>query len=318
MEKVASLTVWEEIRRLARKGPPRLGAVAYVSSDSLIKFGKGDTLIADASDSAIKSGETSYKVLRAAYGRGAEVFSLPGLHAKVMLFGHTAVIGSANISLSSVENMVEAALITDNPSTAAAVRSLIFQLARQAHPVNSAFLDRIRRIKVIRHGGLRGGRRSKKLKVSEPKKRTWIIGTHELSEGDFPQEKKLAESGMRKAKKLKMHGKSDVTWVRWTGTGRFRRLAKAGNEVIQIFRALGRKRPVVCRNSSILMRKEESQCTRFYIEEPPNIDDTAISLDKFRQLLRRIGHPTNVGPTSERPLADAHAEAVKALWDFAT
>jgi hypothetical protein len=312
--------VWGEIRRLARKGRPRLGAVAYVSSDNLIKFGKGDTLIADASNGAIKSGETSYKVLRAACRRGAEVFSLSGLHVKVMLFGHTAVIGSTNISLSSVQSMVEAALITDNPSTAAAaaVCSLIFQLARQAHPVNGAFLDRIRRIKVIRRGGLRGGRRNKKLKVSEPKKRTWIIGTHELSERAFPQEKKLAESGMRKAKKLKMHGKSEVTWVRWTGTGRFRRLAKAGNEVIQVYKALGRKRPVVCRNSSILMRQEESRCTRFYIEEPPNIDDMAIPLDKFRQLLGRIGHSTNVGPASERPLGDAHAEAVKALWDFAT
>lgn len=317
MEKVASLTVWDEIRRLARKGKPRVAAVAYVSSDTFVKYGKGDTLIADASDNAIKSRETSYGVLRAAYRRGAELFSLPGLHAKVMLFGRTAVVGSTNLSLSSAKDLVEAALITDNSSTVAAVRSLIFQLTRQARRMDSAFLDRIARIKVVRNRGRRAGRRSRKLRISDPEKRTWIIGTQERGEDQFPGEEKVAEAGMRKAERLKANRKSDISDIRWLGSGSFRHLARAGHEVIQIFRPLDRKTPRVYRNSTILMRQEESRCTRFYVEEPPDIEATAISLAKFRQLLKRIGHVTNVGPSSERPLSNAQAEAVTALWDLA-
>lgn len=103
MLRVVSGGLWTELHRLATKNRPRLAAVAYVTSDEKVKFGKGDTLVCDATDTAIKLGQTSAIVLRQAHDRGAQLFSSPGLHAKVFLLGRVAVIGSAN--LSSIEQI---------------------------------------------------------------------------------------------------------------------------------------------------------------------------------------------------------------------
>lgn len=125
MLRVMSEGLWAEPRRLAKKNSPRLAAVAYVTSDEQVEFGKGDTLICDATDAAIKSGQTSSAVLRRAPDRGARLFSSPGLHAKVFLLGCVAVVGSANLSLTSVTGLDDAALVTDDVRATSGARFLI-------------------------------------------------------------------------------------------------------------------------------------------------------------------------------------------------
>ena len=106
----------------------RQAAVAFVCSDSAIQLRQGDTLIVDASIDKIKGGLTAAKVLDRASKRGAEIFSFTNLHAKVYVFGGTAVIGSSNTSKSSTDTLLEAAVITDEPSLTSAARRLIGKL----------------------------------------------------------------------------------------------------------------------------------------------------------------------------------------------
>jgi phosphatidylserine/phosphatidylglycerophosphate/cardiolipin synthase-like enzyme len=143
MHEVACLQLWQKLEGLAKKARCRRAAVAYVTNDLKVKFGKGDLLVVDASDNAIRSGQTSASVLRSAHGRHATIFNLPGLHAKLLLFDRIAVIGSANLSNYSVTHLIEAGLITDDLPTVFAVNSLIEQLADQAQKVDKPFLDRI-------------------------------------------------------------------------------------------------------------------------------------------------------------------------------
>ena len=63
-----------------------MAAVAFFSNSNLVGFRKGDVLIVDASDDCIKSNATTAKALAAVMRRGASVFSLPNLHAKVFVF----------------------------------------------------------------------------------------------------------------------------------------------------------------------------------------------------------------------------------------
>ena len=148
MQRLVTLDLWPQLGRLAEKAKNRMAAVAYVTRSVEVQFGAGDILIVDASDEAIKIGVTATAILRAAYRRGAQVFSCPGLHAKVFLLDNIAVIGSANISATSVNHKIEAALITDDRATANKLRLLIEQLTRESDKIDDKFLTRIGKIKV--------------------------------------------------------------------------------------------------------------------------------------------------------------------------
>lgn len=148
-----------------------MAAVAFFSDDALIKFRKGDTLIVDASDGRIKSGETSAKALVAAVRRKAQVFSLPNLNAKVFVFDRTVAIGSANVSRSSSSSLIEAGLLTDDTATVSQATALVESLRGMATPADSAFLRHIAKLKV-RNRGRGAGRKLKKRAVGRIGRRT--------------------------------------------------------------------------------------------------------------------------------------------------
>ena len=93
-----------------------------------------------------------------------------------------------------------------------------------------------------------------------------------------------------------------------TSTSQFKSEAGVGDNIIIIFECK------VYKHSLILHRQEESRCTRFYVEEPSDHEDTALGWDEFRELAQRIGVPARIGPSSVRPLKDAHSEALFSLW----
>lgn len=316
MHKLLSLDLWPTLRRIAKKARRRSAAVGYVTDGSQIAFGRGDLLITDASNKSIAQGLTSASALAAAWKRGAAIFSIPGLHAKVLLLDHTAVIGSANLSASSAANLVEAALITDDVTTAAAVASLVEQMRLQAQLVDRPFLDRIARIRVSKRPS--GPRRSNKLQFQPAAGRTWLVGVTELDESRYPDEEKTAEEGMKRARRLKHHQSSDVSWLRFTGSGRFRREGQLGDSVIQIWSTRRGKKPsYVYRMAPILRRQIEPTCTRFYVEEDADAEKTKLSGAGFRSLATRAGLRGRFGVTSQRPLSAEDATAIHALWRVA-
>jgi len=152
MQSIHSDSLWVEIERLASASCCRVDAVAYTTDDELIQFGKGDLLVVDASDQAIRAGQTSHSVLQRAFDRGAKLYCYQGLHAKLIVFDDTVVIGSANLSRSSRHNLIEAGIVTDDPSSVAAARFFVEQLAKQSNQIDEAFLERIGKIEVVRHG----------------------------------------------------------------------------------------------------------------------------------------------------------------------
>ena len=97
MNKILCDELWSEIQKRAKSANQKYAAIAYVTDDDKVKFGNGDVLITDASDGAIKSGQTSAEVLKAALKRKATIISIDGLHAKVYIFGSTRLLGSGDI-----------------------------------------------------------------------------------------------------------------------------------------------------------------------------------------------------------------------------
>lgn len=306
--------LWPTIGRLAKRSASKRAAIAYVSSDKLIKFGEEDVLVTDASDHAIAMGQTSAEVLKRAHKRSATLYSLRGLHAKVLLLDGTAVVGSANLSGSSANGLIEAAWVTDNPMAVGMATTLVNQLAQQADEIDDRFLARILKIKVKRSGGA-AAMPTKRKPVKVRKTAAWIVGVHELDDDKHPEEQEAAEAGEEIAKEGLTRESSDVSWIRWTGNSQFRAEAKEGDTIIQIWSVDGSKRPqAVFRHAPILRRQDEPKCTRFYVEKFRNEQKMSLSWGEFKKLIKKVGLSSSIGPNSARPIGTAESNALFSLW----
>ena len=312
MNELLSNGLWPRLRQLAKRAKKKQAAIAYVTDDTKIAFGKGDILITDASDEAIKAGQTSAAVLKAACKRKAQVFSIKGLHAKVYAFDKFAVIGSANLSKES-ERRTEAALLTDQPTVVSSARLLIESLKQQAVVVDDSFLARIARLPVqVRRQTV--SRPKTKLKtVSLP--RTWLAGVRYMAEKEH--EKKAVEKGMREAEKHLTQEDSAVSWLRFRGNSRFRKEAKAGDVVVCICTQSGQDIPeAVYHHVPILLRKDDKKndVTWFYMEEFPDAEETTLTWKQFKKLFLRIGTPGKLSRWASRELPQHISDAMHDLW----
>jgi hypothetical protein len=310
MRRFVSENLWPALSSLARNAVKR-AAIAYVSSDQHVKFGDGDTLICDASPAAIGSGQTSATVLARAIDRGAEVYCVPGLHAKVMLLNGTAIIGSANASSSSTR-LIEAAWITDEPKAAAMAQSFIRQLATPSARLNRAKVTRLLKIPVVRRG-FPQARPPKSVVTKLRKLRTWIVGVRELARD--PPEQTLADARADRLTDTLSNRRNAVEWLRWTGVSRFRKEAKRDDLIIQLWRPNGGKLPsLVYRPMSIHDRVEFESATYFFYELSPNARRTAIAWRKFLTLAKRAGITRPIAAGSQFEITEEQADALSAIW----
>jgi hypothetical protein len=304
-------TLWKTLKRLAKKSAVKRAAVAYVSSDDYVKFGQGDILVTDASDGAIAGGQTDAGVLARAKSDGAELYHLNGLHTKVLLLDGIVVIGSANLSSSSANSLIEAAWVTDNPAAVGMAYSLVEQLKGQAEEIDDVFIERIRKIPVTRTGG---GAGKKVAKVKLEAHQTWVVGIEELIK-EFPDDANDIAKGEAIAGEACTRKSSTVEWIRWASKSRFRERARPGDSIIQIWTEHGAKRPsAVYRHTPILHRREGIGCTLFFIEWFANAEDTAKTWADFQKLWKQVGVPGKVGPYSTREVSTMHADALFTMW----
>lgn len=142
---------WPAIRRDLDRHNRRsvVAAVAYIGRDAprVMPLRSGDVLVCDASDAAVKGRLTSVAALKSFRRRGVLLFSVEGLHAKVIASATTAWVGSANASDNSENELVEAAVrVTGNQ--AKAVYRWANSLAAEDCEINSAELNRLAGLKL--------------------------------------------------------------------------------------------------------------------------------------------------------------------------
>ncbi len=312
MNDLLSSGLWPRLRKLATTAHRKWAAVAYVTDDRYLEFGKGDVLITDASDEAIQSGQTSAAVLKAALQRKAQIVSISGLHSKVYLFDNHAVIGSANLSKES-EKRLEVALLTDQPTVVSAVRLLIEQLKSAGYAVDEPFISRISSLPVTKRTSAPTGSGRSLVKDIAP--RSWLVGVTQYEEKE--QERAFVEKGMAEAEKHVSKEHSDVSWIRFRGNSRFRREAQKGDLVVCIWTKDEKGKPdAVYHHAPILLRKDDGErgVTWFYVEEYANADKTTLSWKRFQRLHSQIGIPGTLSQWACRELTRHHSDALHDLW----
>lgn len=124
--------IWKQVSKEARayRGKSFV-AVAYFGTGAaeMLPLKAGSHLVVDASDRAMKSGQTNPAELLKLYEKGVKVFSCKDLHAKVFVFGKTAYVGSANVSSNSAKIYREAVVRASDNSVVGDARRFVQDLA---------------------------------------------------------------------------------------------------------------------------------------------------------------------------------------------
>jgi len=139
--------VWAALTGAARKSSRRsYVAVAYFGKGAarLLPITRGSYLVVDASDMAVKSGQTCPASLQVLLKKGVRIYSTERLHAKVFVFGTSAFVGSANVSTNSQKTLYEAVVSTKNRRTVALARQFV-----REHCLRSIGPEEIKRLSKI-------------------------------------------------------------------------------------------------------------------------------------------------------------------------
>jgi hypothetical protein len=197
---------WPRITAACKKSRGDV-AVAYVGQGAgrLLPLRTSSRLVVDASEGAVRSGQTDPRELLKYFRKGVEVFSQPRLHAKVFAFANVAFVGSTNVSGRSADYLVEAAVsLTTRPSVAQA-RGFVQDVAKS--PMGEQFLKRL--VKIYRPPRVGGGKRRRQQRVPTQERLAEgaplnLIRLVPMEWG--PAEWQADEAGIQEARKLKRRG----------------------------------------------------------------------------------------------------------------
>ncbi len=170
---VSGQDLWTVVKRVLQHGTRRRVAVAYLGADAadLLKaLQRGDLLVCNASEQALRSGATSPNALNELLERGVRLRSHPRLHAKVYATTTRAFIGSANASLTSTRNE-EAGVVVDGSALVSEARALVESLATssEATLVNADFIKWARTVYKPPRGGATAARRAAAITIVDYK-----------------------------------------------------------------------------------------------------------------------------------------------------
>jgi hypothetical protein len=305
MNRVLTDEIWQEVKAWARRARVRNAAIAYVTQD-LIGLRHGDTLITDASEHSIRSGQTDAPLLLNLCQSGVIIHSHRGLHSKVISFGKHVIVGSANMSGAE---LIEASIVTDNPQITSGIASFIAQLSTPKSELTCDQIQKLCKIKVVRTGWRNVKRPTRVRRLGAT---TWIVGVKELGE---PSEVERGHIDRANSDLNKRHRTSDreYDWIRWSKKGKFPEECREGDTLIQIFNPRGTGRRVVTRRLPVLLKRAEPRFTRFYIDDAPRMTDE-ISWSRFQRILKAVGHKRQVRPLSVQALDPAVADAIDRKW----
>lgn len=313
MQKVLSPDVWRTIGPRARKASRRKAAIAYVTSD-LIRFRSGDSLVVDASEGAIRSGQTDAKLLRRLLKSGVALYNHPSLHAKVLVFDEVAVVGSGNMSDSSANNLIEASIVTDHPSTVSGASSLIEQLIQASTELTERYVDRLCKIRVERHGSAPHGRRRGRTSLRPLGTRTWLIGIWRLARGLVRKEHRRLEEGKLLLRKRRQKPTEEFGSIRIGGTGRFDRLCREGDSVIRIWRESRESRPTRVFRSTGILLKQKAGKGWLLLHAKASGRHSEMRWGQFQKLMKRLGMDRPLTANSSLLLDDELADALGRAW----
>jgi hypothetical protein len=210
--------VWPRLTGACREARQRgLVAVAYFGKGAakLVPLRAGSKLVVDASDNAVKSGQTHPADLLELHAKGVRIFSYPNLHSKVYVLDRTAAIGSANASQNSSRTLLEAVVLTNDRLVVTEARAFVVSIAKN----ELGPLQKIYRPPRLPSLGMLGASRKSARQVPVPNIRAVHLVDQHWSNRDRVEQ----EAGEKIAERYREHGRSWKTeCFRWLGPHSFK------------------------------------------------------------------------------------------------
>lgn len=139
--------VWGALSKAARRSKkPAYVSVAYFGKGAadLLHLPAKSRLVVDASEAAVKQGQTNPAKLRRMRRRKVAVYSVQNLHARVFAFDTAVFIGSANVSKHSASVLQEAVLRVTDAAVLKAARDFVTELCLE--PLGPKELMRLQKL----------------------------------------------------------------------------------------------------------------------------------------------------------------------------
>jgi hypothetical protein len=276
-----SYGIWKSITAAATSArKPSLAAVAYFGkgASKLLPLPPGSHLVVDASEHAVKNGQTHPADLKLLQNRGVVIFNSPSLHAKVYVFGSLAFIGSANASNRSAKILTEAIVKTSDRSVVRDAKAFV-----EDHCLDEMTPGRLNKLqKLYRPPRVPGGDTSRKSPRAEiPRLRLAQLKPIDAPAGsEVTEQKGLAIAESRR--KNKRGYTVDFFW--WPSKCPY----YEGDKVIQITEYPDGRRlidaPADVIHTRTWRRRNGSEITFVYLELP---DVRRVSLKKLVERLDR-------------------------------
>ena len=107
-------SLWPKIVSLAKQSSRRQIVVAYLGkgASKILPLRRGDVLVVDLSEQAVKTGQTDPREVEKYLKKGVKVYNQPNLHAKLYVFDEAVIVSSANLSIRSQNNLIEVGLLS--------------------------------------------------------------------------------------------------------------------------------------------------------------------------------------------------------------
>jgi hypothetical protein len=277
--------IWKSITSAAKRSrKPSYVAVAYFGqgASKLLPLRTDSRLVVDASENAVKSGQTHPADLKLLQKRGVIIYSVPNLHAKIYVFDDIAVVGSANVSNRSAGMLIESVLRTTDARIVRSAKSFVQSLC--LHELSPGAIDRLQ--KIYRSPRIPGGalKRTKNLRRSTQAELPRLFLT-QLVRGDPPAgSESTEESGYQAAKSRRKHGRNyALERFNWSGDAPFRN----GDKVIQVVKEEDGRRLIDAPGDIVHMRRWQRNGRRvtFVYLEIPKVRRT-----NLEKLARRFGY----------------------------
>jgi hypothetical protein len=305
MEEILTGDVWKEVNSRIPKRVKKFACIAYVTLDNL-NLTKGDTLICNASDYAIKNGQTDAKVLAKYFKKGVEIYSCQNLHSKLLLAGKNLVIGSANMSLSSANNLIETAVLTQSETLIAQAQAFCENLLEpeESNKLTKDDISCLLKIKVVRRGIQPTTITKSKTRNIKFGQAIWIISVSPLSERIASN-----EQGFTDQVELELNN-DNLNYIRFTGNSDFRNNAKEGDRIFIIWKNHNGTRSYLYPMNTILKKQENSNWTRFYYDDSKT-SKNKIPFSKFLKDMESLSLDKKISKFSTRILSKSDTEKLK-------
>lgn len=229
--------LWDRITALSAKKSPRFVAVAYLArgASRLLTLEQDDVLVVDMGDGSVKTGRTDPQEILQYLDKGVRVFSVENLHAKAFVLGPHVLVGSANVSAHSRDDLVEAAIeSTDSALRASTVKWIESLAIAPVTPKHARAKLKLYQPPAWGSGRKPGERAPKRARPAVG--RLWIINVTPAKFSD--EEESILDTQATRAKKALQHpSRFEVETIRFHATSRFARVARVGHTVIEIHRS---------------------------------------------------------------------------------